>query len=241
MEKITSSKIWIAILNLFLVLCSCSDDYNLTTGKVIGFASPEGVNVIFDRGDKKFSAVTTGGRFSIENLEAGIYDIIYEKDGYFIHKKFGFQILGGPSELIIPGSVYLQKKPTGTVTIDSVTKGGNYWLSISGTYKSNEDIEDANYLDQLYVLWLVSDQKNVSLTNYKFREWVTSYKVRDGQYSAGISFQKKDYGTFQTIYLRAYPKAVHNYYDWAKNEEVLSVGDNSSNVFEYKIPADFFN
>ncbi|MGV8095391.1 MAG: carboxypeptidase-like regulatory domain-containing protein [Mangrovibacterium sp.] len=242
MKKIASNKISVVILNLFLVLSSCSDDFTLTTGDITGVASPEGIKVTFDRGDKKFTAVTAGGGFSIENLEAGIYDITYEKDGYFTYKKFGFQFLGGPSELVIPGSVYLYKKPIATVTIDSVTKDGNYWLSISGTYKSNQDIEDPNYLDQLSILWLVNDQKNVSLTNYKVKEWSTSYKVRDGQYSAVISFQKKDYGNFQTIYLLAYPKSPSDtYYDWEKNEEIISVGGNPSSVFEYKIPSDFFN
>jgi hypothetical protein len=232
------------LIGLFFSLGSCFDEYNLTTGDVIGNAKPEGVKIIFDRGDKKFSTISgTNGQYAMHNLEAGTYTVTFEKEGYFSFKEFGFQFIGGPSKAYLNGPGSLSQKYTATVNIQSVTKGSNHGILITGSYQKNDDVDDPHRLNDFNIQWFINDQKGVSPTNYKSEFSSTCYDVQDGEtFTSGCYLDEDRFGNASTIYIVGYAKyGGYVYYDWEMGRYVFAISEKPSNEWTYAILSDFYH
>lgn len=109
--KININNIKISIIFLFVLLiafaCEKETEYNVLSGKIIGYVSltdcqgkspsdKSGVEILLEGSNpatRTFSDVN--GKFIIDDLKSGIYNIVFNKEGYGQHKIIAYQFVGG--------------------------------------------------------------------------------------------------------------------------------------------------
>ena len=224
---------------IVLILFSCTEEkYDLDSGEVIGNILPEETIIIFDRGDKQFSTVSNAdGQFMLSDIETGIYNITFKKEGYISFKKFGFQFVPGPSLVFVktPGNLVLM--PKNTVQIKSVEDDGNQYIKVMGTYVNNDQLPDIR--NKVY-RWYIHITTEVSSENYLQTKTSTIY-ISDQEYYTWIGLDKKHIENGSTVYIIGYEEASwYNYYDWDKNQQIYAISEDASNTYSFVLPTDFF-
>lgn len=217
MKKLSGVLIVIVLFSFFV---SCTETVApVLTGSISGFVYlyEENGTQIKDRSGVKvsiesrnnFAYTNKDGRYSIENVAAGIFNIVYEKEGFGLSKKIAHEFVGGGDAYLY--SIELVKLPSFNVTSLSINKFETQppYLSIRGS------ISDArNYYRNVILFYgkneaVSNDPKNYLLYN-------TIYVYSDSS-SFGYSFN--DYKQYfldagfspgESVYVAAY--SVSNYY-----------------------------
>lgn len=173
------------------------------------------------------------GDFKIDNLETGLYDIVFSKEGYGTVKMPSVQFVGGNIPFYLE-KVDLYKIPdVGTVQISRL----EFDIRIVIEKKAPEL---SGF--QLYF----SESPNVSFSDYKYTSHSYGYSVSEGTYK--ILLTELDINGFKDgtrIYVIAYPKAntVRWYMDTNTGNKIY-IGVNTrqpSNVISFVKTQDYLN
>jgi len=226
---------YLMVSSILFSLSSCvKEDYSLTCGDVFGNIRPEGVIITFSRGDKNFETVSgNNGSFILNNLETGIYDISFAKNGYFTYKTFGFQFLGGPAKKYIntPGNLdTLMISTSAKVKLNSIDVIGKM-LNINITSTINPDFG---------IRFFISDKPGVSLSNHIYTG--IGGKISGNDY--GLLLDQQIFQNLSVIYITGYiitSSTWQHYFDWEEMIPVYPITDNPSNELKFNIPKGIFN
>lgn len=239
MKKISLIKSAVLLGGLLFCLSAClKEDFSLTRGDVSGNATPEGVKITFDRGNKKFTVLSDAeGDYILHDLETGIYNVTFEKKGLMSYKIFGFQYFGGKSMVTMP-SVSLDPEITANLDLQSVLPAKNHSLEISGVYKLNNDTV---YTSSEYILWIMGTKPGVTIDNCLQKSY-EGFSRTNELFRSSIQVDEKLLGGSSTIYIKGYIRASwYDYRDWEKQTRIYAVGKKESNEVKIQVPSNFFN
>ncbi len=128
MKKLISGFI---VIVLFSLLSSCTETVApVLTGSISGFVSlyeedgtsikdRSGVKVSIE-GRSNFAFTNSDGRYKLENVSAGIFNIVYEKEGFGLNKIIAREFVGGGDAFIY--ELPLSKLPSYNVTSLNIVK-----------------------------------------------------------------------------------------------------------------------
>ena len=136
-------KIYFLMLFLFSFFVSCTETVApVLTGNISGFINlyeedntrindRSGVKV-FIEGRNNFAYTNKEGRYTIENVEAGIFNIVFAKEGFGLYKIIAREFVGGGDAYVY--NIGLTKLPSFNVTSLNIHKVTNQppYLRISG-------------------------------------------------------------------------------------------------------------
>jgi hypothetical protein len=214
------------ILFSFFLISSCSKEGPMgpegpagpsaadLTGSLVGFvtiydefgvavADKSGVTITVDGTTPPLTATTnTNGKYQIDNLPTGTWDLVFSKTGCATYKSLGFSFVGGvkprvfnmilsqlTSTLItnLDVSQYSATQMSINLTISPATPAG-YYRYIRFYYSKNNPVTSTNYLSTSYL-----STTSASLVNY----------LR--------SFDKATFPTGTTMYMVAYGESYYSY------------------------------
>jgi len=186
------------------------------TGTIIGYVTIwdktdinaldfDGVTVSI--GDSISVVTDNAGKFILDSIPFGTYDIKYEKKGFTSFTKYGYQFVGDSETPAYLGTIHMIEMPTHYVTnlsIDEISL--NYppytRISISGNivnngeyckikvyYDDNENVSQTKYSGYFYLSYL-DDNFNVTQDiDISKLNGTKIYMVAYGYYSGSYTFQ----------------------------------------------------
>jgi hypothetical protein len=192
-----------------------------------------GYEVTFEGSDPEQKAVSDAdGKFVVEDLQAGTYNLIFARPGFETRKVFSVQFTGGnvPTYYYAP---LLSQLPSTSITgfTISVTDHSNpdpnlyTMLKIEATTLPEPTLENPRTL----VVYVHTDH-SVSESNYSFSQLNVTNN------NALIRLDKISSGT--TLYAIAYPTSVscNSYYDPARSLYVNPCLGSPTPVVEFNVP-----
>lgn len=231
-------------ISILVITASCSEKDESTEGDIIGyvfgfdeygrkFEDHSGISIYTEPG-RKYSAVTDiNGRYVLNNVLNGTYNLSFEKEGFATMKKIGLSHLGG-NETILPQeqAIYLFEHITTNITrieciadtllIADMEFSGDYkpWVMyLLLFYSTDEDFElrDAHSIKN-YGLYNFSNMSYRRDNISKFLPFTTGQRV----YCKAAIFS----GNYASEHFRYYADEFCSYYDY---ESALRVYPNLSN------------
>ena len=224
-------KIYFVMLFLFSFFVSCTDTVApVLTGSISGFVSlyeetgaqikdKAGVKVHIE-GRNNFAYTNTEGRYSLENVEAGIFNIVFEKAGFGIYKIIAREFVGGGEAYLY--SVGLTKLPTFNVASIIINTNPNsfpyLWM--------NGNLSDArNYYRVVVIFFGKSEEVSNDPQKYLY---VTSFNAYPDSSSYSYSLWDKQYliqsgfNSGETVYVAAYSSSEYwGIYDPITGREIF--------------------
>lgn len=205
------------LIVLFSLLVSCTETVApVLTGNISGFVSlyeengsqvndKSGVKVSIE-GRNNYAYTNIEGRYEIENIDAGIFNIIFEKEGFCLYKRTSYQFVGGGDAYLY--QISLTRQPSFNVESLDISKWGTqtHYLKISG---SLNDVR--NYTR--YVILFFGKKENVSNNPQDYLLSSSIYVYPD---SASFDNNWGDYENYfgeygfnvgETVYVAAYSLA----------------------------------
>ena len=188
-----------------------------------------GYLVTIEGSDPERSAFTnTAGKFTIEDLEAGTYNLIFSKPGYQTLEVFSYQFTGGNVPTYYEAPLLSQLTSTSITSFDAfATDESNPDTAKYTMVKIEFEINPVTTSDKpRMVITYIGDSDEVSGENYLFQ-------LNDpGLYK----FNKWTKGT--KLYAIAYPAPVacNAYYDPEKNQFTNSCLGAPTGIIEFIVP-----
>ncbi len=213
----TSKLIILAIVIISFASCKKKIETLQYTGTITGYVyvydksdwyvttNADGINVTI--GDTISAVTDNAGKFVLENVPFGTYDIRYEKRGITSFTKYGYQFVGGNETPAYLGTIYMMEMPTHYVTnfaIDEMslnlqwyaftTISGNIVNNVEGSkirvyYHDTDEVSQTKYTGYFE---LYGEDDAFSLTeNIGIADLDNSniYMVAYGYYSGGYTWQ----------------------------------------------------
>lgn len=216
MRELGIERLSAIIVCILLLFNSCTEQatYEGLTGRIFGSVSLmdgyswqsdcSGAEILFEGNNSVRKIISDEeGKFSIDDLESGSYNIIYSKEGYTEHKRVGFQFVGG--NIAYPlGGVALYKLRN--MKIDSFRLEKPEYLSITVRLNVTATISYQDEPGWADFIFYMSDSPDVSYRNY-----VSSFRL------SGVSTEMKFPKTIDTLqfpvgsdfYMICYPAWPH--------------------------------
>ena len=201
----------------FYFLVSCTETVApLLTGSISGFVDlyeedgsqindKSGVRVSIE-GRNNFAFTNTEGRYHLENVSAGIFNIVYEKEGFGLNKIIAREFVGGGDAFI--NSIQLMKLPSFNVTsLNISTVLGSADLTISGNISNVQSYSR-------YVISFFGKSENVSNDpqNYLMATHIYVYKDSASFTSSWSNLNESllavGFNSGETIYVAAYSSSL---------------------------------
>lgn len=223
---------------IFLFGCDKNEEDIFLVGDIVGFVSlidetgngvedKSGVNVSIE-GLARSAKTNKEGRFELSNVPAGTYNIIYEKNGYGLYKRFGYQFIGGNIPALLQETV-LYEQPTIEIQNLDISFNDNM-ISISG------EITESKYFT---VQTFINDSSNVSNVNYDYTTYRQTYSGwAYTQFSQQIYLSETPYSLGDKIYLVVYfmnPDEERGYYDYEKEQHIYTSFKKASGVIDFNL------
>lgn len=191
-------RIMLAVLMLLLIATlSCTDTVApVLTGDITGFVylqdnegqqikDRSGVKVSIE-GRQNFTYTDSNGKFTLENVSAGIFNIVFEKEGYGLYKIIAREFPGGGEAYLysttlfeLPAyevsSVTIVKSSNNLLIQGSVTGELNYYRNVLIFFNKNSNVSNdpKNYLT-LRSVYVYADSLQFSSYIYDYKDWFIS-------------------------------------------------------------------
>ena len=182
------SQIFLIIVSIMIVSCKKEYPTQVQMGNLVGFVTlydendnlilnKSGVNITVNGSSTYKDTTDNNGRFEIDNIPSGIYNIIYSKQGFSETKTIGMQFAGGSNPAFI---TKVLTKPASTTTellklsIDTSDINISTWIVATLGIKSNVPI---GYLQSVRFYFGLSD--SVSYSNYDYTSLNGIYKLNN--------------------------------------------------------------
>jgi hypothetical protein len=171
----------IFLLAISIMIVSCTKEITtqtyIQTGSIVGYVTlyDENGNLISDKsgvnisisGWPSFDATTNGsGRFELDNVPTGTYNISFTKDGFSETKRVGYEFVGGENPVII---TQVLAKPT-SVIVKSISLIGD---SITNEVHANIQLSYLYNGSTGYVRLFFGLSDKVTNLNYDYTNLVT--------------------------------------------------------------------
>jgi len=166
--------VFIFFILLLNIACEKETEYEVLSGQLIGYVTlfgsdrtrlsdNSGVEVIIEGSNPQIKTSTDeNGQFVIDNLKSGIYNIVFNKDGYCQYKIVSYQFVGGNKPAIIyPTSLYSQSN----LQIDSL-KITELESQYTVEFIVNAKISNQNENSSYYCRYYLSNEPDISYKNY---------------------------------------------------------------------------
>jgi hypothetical protein len=234
--------------------CTGEDEYlpNLS-GNMVGYTYTfdEFGNLLDDHGQVKVTAIgldqsysrhsDAAGRFELEGLPTGTYELHFEKEGFGVLKQFGVQHLGGnptilPSVSSYDRAYFLYEMPSSTITSMTLVDDS---LSVDFSFS----VPDPPSTVSIRIYFSASEDFTLATADYV--EGATLWNA-GGHYTHQLYFQQAPFEPGERVYFKAcrytevgafqppmqYYRTVYGtgtYYDFERNETIYpNLGDESA-------------
>jgi len=207
-------KIYFLMLFLFSFLVNCTDTVApVLTGTISGFIylyeedntrinDRSGVKVSIE-GRSNYTYTNKDGRYTLENVEAGIFNILFEKEGFGLHKIIAREFVGGGDAYLY--DIMLMKLPSFNVTSLNINKVETQppYLSMHG------NLSDARNYYRYVILFfgktesVSNDPENYLLTNSLYVYPDSSF-FKDSFWNYKEYFIDSGFDLGETVYVAAY-------------------------------------
>ncbi len=207
------------IVSLLNVACKKETEYDVLTGQIIGYVSlsnktlnnlsdDSGVEIIVEGSKPKITTTTDAdGKFIIDDLKSGTYNLIFKKDGYTQHKIVSYQFLGGSTPATV-GNIYLYTRSKLNINDLTIT---NLETPFSIDLRVTANIYDPDNNQYAYIRYYLSNEPDISYKNYistGMRSVYPEYESLD--FSLTIDTIKYPVGS--ELYMILYPASDFNQY-----------------------------
>jgi hypothetical protein len=218
----------LVIFSLLIVLvisaCERNIGYEKLTGQLIGniqlvdektnlVSDNSGVEIVVEGSNPEIKVYTDKkGQYIINDLETGIYNIIFNKEGYGQYKIIGFQFVGG-NKPASTGQRYLYKLvdfKIENVQISTIDNSINPMFLVT----AHSSISRDNPYPM--IRYYLSDEPNVSYNNY-ISTTIDYLIFNAGECSFSLSIDTLIFPTGSDIYLVLYP-ATENWQYYTATE-----------------------
>lgn len=212
-NKYLKNIIIVALLVFFALSCKKETEYDLITGQLISYVylddtnDHSGINVKVE-GSRSNITVTTNseGKYIIDDLECGTYNIIYSKEGYCDYKITGQQFIGGSKPYILHRK-YLYRKPTTQIENLEVSPYSTFFnidLLLKAAFVGETD-------DYFFIRGYFSNSSDVSYKNYEYTE--RFYSSRRDTFRTNYEVDTLLFPTGSQLYVILYPSTyIDQYY-----------------------------
>lgn len=206
-------KNYFVLLFLFSFFVSCTDTVApVLTGSISGFVNlyEENGTQIKDRagvkvsieGRNNFAYTDAEGRYLLENVDAGIFNIVFEKAGFGIYKIIAHEFVGGGDAYLY--SIGLLVLPSFNVTSLNIIKTNSSfpYLRMSG------NLSDAREYSRMVLLFF-GKKENVSNDPMNYLYVSTAYVNEDSSsYSSSLYYKEylldSGFNLGETVHVAAY-------------------------------------
>ena len=245
-----SKSILISIAIIVLVFNSCVKEGpegppgasgSALSGSLVGFvylydeygvpiSDKSGVTVTVDGYIPSLSATTnSSGKYQIDNMTAGTYDLIFSKTGYATYKSLSLSFVGGVKPRVF--NTTLVQQATTTVSSLTVTFYSSTQFTLACTLAP---AIPAGYLRYLRVYY--GKNSTVSSTNYIT---TAAFGSSVPAFSSIRSFDKGNFPSSTSLYVIAYAESYYTYYyqDLLSGLNIYTtIGSTGSNVASIIVP-----
>lgn len=219
-------KILVALHTLvFLSGCDKNEEKIFIKGNIVGFVNlidergnevddKSGINVSME-GISSSADTNEDGRFELTDVPVGTYNLLFDKPGYGVNKRFSYQFIGGNVPALLPATTMYEQPKTEIKSLD-ITFDNNM-INILG-----KTTETDRYSFEIFI----NDSSDVSNLNYDYS--TGRYSVCCSpmtQFSGSIYLSDTPYSAGKEVYLVIYfvnPHESMAYYDY--NEEKYVFG-----------------
>lgn len=215
-----SDRIIIYFLFILLVTIACEKEteYDVLSGQLIGYinlydsnrtilSDKSGVEIIVEGTNPQQKALTNvDGQFIIDDLKSGIYNIIFNKEGYCQHKIVSHQFVGGNKpatlyETTLYGILNLQIDNPKIIDLDN---------PYSVEFRVSAKVTNQNGNTSHYCRYYLSNDPDISYKNYVSSDVAITYN-EELFFSLQIDTLKFPIGS--ELYLIMYPASEsYQYY-----------------------------
>lgn len=226
----------VVILGIVTALFGCDrkEDFQNLSGTIVGFVDlcdilgapvrdRSGVTVTIENTAR--SVVTKEeGRFELSDINAGTYNLVYEKTGFGASKLSGFQFVGGNVPALVNRKTLYQLPASQNTSLETSYSDGYIFISVT--------MEE----EGLYALrFFVNDSLNVSGARYDFyRDLAPVYPLI--HYTCNFQLSETPFNEGDRIYLVAYCRNYLDpgYYDLEKETDIGNYVK-ASDVMEFTV------
>ncbi len=213
--------IYTFFISLLFVACEKDTNYELLTGQLIGYVSlydsennklsdKSGVEVIVEGSTPQIQTSTDeNGQFIIDNLESGIYNLLFNKEGYGEYKEVSYQFVGGSKPVVLKPILYgLSNVQIDNVQITKDEWGWQDYNALNVDIKMSDPIENR----YSYFRYYIGNEPDISYKNY-----ISTDRFFNDYYREVLSFSifvdTLKFPVGSELYLIMYPEASNsNYY-----------------------------
>ena len=227
--------------------CEKETDYEVLSGQLIGYVTlynsvknkmPDnsGVEIVVEGSNPQIKSSTNEeGQFIIDNLKSGIYNIVFNKEGFCQYKIVSYQFVGGnkPST-VSQTALYSQSN----IQIDSL-KITNLERQYTVQFKVNAKVTNQNEKTSSYCRYYLSNEPDISYKNYTTTD-ITNVFSGDEKISFYLQIDTLKFPIGSELYMIMYPTSeTYQYYTDINtgNKIYTSINiNNPSNVANITIP-----
>lgn len=208
------------VLSIFISGCTEKEIVEVGfKGTMIGFVSAynrgngvskaAGATVVLEGSDPLITTTTdSNGRFLIEDLPTGTYDVVVSKEGYGTYKSVSYSFLGGGQSTPWYGGIWIlpKNKITDVSGTFSPSPSWSPYTSFRFVLKSGPD---GSYTGT-DVCYFIGTSNTVSSTSYSDAGYFSAY-FGSPSYSYTIPFSKEKYPPGTTAYIIFYPSTTASF------------------------------
>lgn len=234
----------ILILCLALLLFSCQEEQIKQVGlkgTLIGFVSSStmgesgGIQVIVEGTNPQITVTTDDeGRFSVEDLETGTYDLVFMKSGFGTYKMIGYTFVGGNEPAYVFAMIY--KLPD--VKIKDMTLVAKKIVN-TARLEGTLTIETSSSWNVFYRYYM-SNNANVTPSNYQESGTVSLSSLSTNQVTFYKDINTQKFLPGSDLYVIIYPcgdQGYSNYIDVVTGNLIYStITLQGSQVKTVKVP-----
>jgi hypothetical protein len=232
---------------LILLFSSCDKDEPVAPqlkGTLIGWVTltDEFGRIPTDKGDAivtidgtipQITATTDStGKYQIDNLPEGTYDVIFSKNSYATTKTIGMVFLGGDKPKI-QSTTLSQPSTTLISDITTIEDSSKKYVNLQGSISSNAPNEF-----NFFIRYFMSSIENVSNINYQSTSLI-SVNAGVNKLNGGIGLDKHKFPPGTLVYIIAYGETVSDagYVDSTTGLNIYpALNPQGSNVASFVMP-----
>lgn len=172
------------------------------------------------------------GKYEIDNIPSGTYNIILSKDGYGSHQIQGMMIVGGDEPIYLNYALFEKSKTT--IEDLSIEISDNIEVLIKGIVYHNF----IEYWDTPTIRYFIHNENNVSSSNYIKTGTIYLDGASGEQMESNIYIYSDTFKTGDVMYVIAYGCYGQDfgYYDILSNKNIYTSLGEASNIASIVFP-----
>lgn len=240
-----NNKVLVFIFFILLLNIACEKDteYEVLSGQLIGYVTlydndraqvsdNSGVEIIIEGSNPQIKASTDEkGQFKIDNLKSGIYNIVFNKEGYCQHKIISFQFVGGNKPATIyQTSLYSQSN----LQIDSLELT-DLKSQYTVVFRITAKVSNQNENTYSYCRYYMSNEPDISYKKYISTDIAYSFSGNE-DLSFCLQIDTLKYPIGSELYLIMYPAS-----EWYQYYTDLNTGNEIYTSINISKPSEVVN